>query len=68
MESKRSQSYLIYTLLFLAIIAMVYMNIKQGAVNDEPLTINEVARDIQQHKVKCKIQRHGGDILSVTIY
>lgn len=51
MESKRSQSYLVYVLFFIAIIAMVYMNIKQDATTNEPLTISEVARDVQDGKV-----------------
>ena len=51
MESKRSQSYLVYVLFFIAIIAMVYMNIKQDATVNEPLTISEVAHDVQAGKV-----------------
>jgi len=50
-EPKRNQSYLIYTLLFMAIIAMVYTSTRQNAASNEPMTINEVAQDIQQHKV-----------------
>lgn len=47
MESKRNQSYLVYTLLFIAIIAMVYMSVKQDAAFNEPLTISEVAHAVE---------------------
>ena len=51
MESKRNQSYLVYALFFIAIIAMVYMNVKQDTSSNEPLSISEVARDVQDGKV-----------------
>ena len=51
MESKRNQSYLVYTLLFIAIIAMVYMSVKQDAAFNEPLTISEVARKVESGEV-----------------
>ncbi len=51
MESKRNQSYLVYTLLFIAIIAMVYRSVSQDASVSEPLTISEVASDVEAHKV-----------------
>ena len=51
MESKRNQSYLVYTLLFIAIIAMVYMSVKQDAAFSEPLTISEVARKVESGEV-----------------
>ena len=51
MESKRSQSFLVYTLLFIAIIAMVYMSVRQDAISNEPLSISEVAQDVQAQKV-----------------
>jgi cell division protease FtsH len=50
-ESKRNQSYLVYTLLFIAIIAMVYRSVSQDASVSEPLTISEVASDVEAHKV-----------------
>lgn len=48
MESKRNQSYLVYALLFIAIIAMVFMSVKEDNNVSETLTINEVARDVQK--------------------
>ena len=51
MESKRNQSYLVYVMFFIAIVAMVYMNVKQEANITEPLSISEVARDVEEGKV-----------------
>lgn len=51
MESKRSQSYLVYILLFIAIIAMVFKSVDQETSVIEPLTISEVASDVEAHKV-----------------
>ena len=51
MESKRNQSYFVYVLLFVAIVAMVFMNIGQSANSNEPLSLSEVARDVQGEKV-----------------
>jgi cell division protease FtsH len=50
-ESKRNQSYFVYVLLFVAIVAMVFMNIGQSANSNEPLSLSEVARDVQGEKV-----------------
>ena len=49
--NSRGQSYIIYLLLFVAIVAMVYFNIKQQPGTQEPLTINQLATLIQQGKV-----------------
>ncbi len=46
--NSRTQSYIIYFLLIVAIGAMLYVGIKQGSQTQEPLTINEVAQSIQQ--------------------
>jgi cell division protease FtsH len=43
----RNQSYIIYLLLFIAIVAMVYFNVKQQPAAQGPLTINQVAQQIQ---------------------
>ncbi len=45
--SSRNQSYVIYLLLFIAIIAMVVYNFKQNSSSSDVLTINQVAADIQ---------------------
>jgi cell division protease FtsH len=47
-NSPRSQSFLIYFLLIVAIGAMLYMGFRQENTTQEPLTINEVARSVQQ--------------------
>ena len=49
--NQRSQSYIVYLLIFVALAAMFYLGLKPGSGEQEPLTINEVARDIQEHKV-----------------
>ena len=46
--NSRNQSYIIYLLLFIAIVAMVYFNIRQQPGAQEPLTINQLAALIQQ--------------------
>jgi cell division protease FtsH len=49
--NSRNQSYMVYFLIFVAIIAMVYMSVRQDSATQQPLTINEVARDIELGKV-----------------
>ncbi len=49
--NSRSQSYFIYVLLFIAIIAMVYFQVRQQPASEQPLTINELAGDIVAGKV-----------------
>lgn len=49
--NSRNQSFIIYLLLFIAIVAMVYFNIRQQPGVQEPLTINQLAALIQQEKV-----------------
>ena len=51
MNNSRNQSLIIYALLFIAIVAMVFFQIKQQPSADNTLTINQVAADIQQGKV-----------------
>ena len=45
--NSRGQSYIIYALLFIAIIAMVYFNMNQQTAKQETLTLNQLAADIQ---------------------
>lgn len=49
--NSRNQSYIIYFLLFVAIVAMVYFNIKQQPATQGPLTISQVAQEVQAGKV-----------------
>jgi cell division protease FtsH len=45
--NSRNQSYIIYILLFIAIVAMVYFNVKQQPNSQGPLTISQVAQQVQ---------------------
>ena len=49
--NSRNQSYMIYLLLFIAIVAMVYFNVKQQPNAQGPLTISQVAQQIQDGKI-----------------
>ncbi|MDP2995050.1 MAG: ATP-dependent zinc metalloprotease FtsH [Anaerolineales bacterium] len=49
--NSRNQSYIIYLLLFIAIVAMVYFNVKQQPNAQGPLTISQVAQQIQDGKI-----------------
>jgi len=49
--NSRNQSYIIYLLLFIAIVAMVYFNIRQQPDAQGPLTISQVAQQIQDGKI-----------------
>jgi cell division protease FtsH len=50
-NSNRTQSFIIYFLLIVAIGAMLYVGFRQGSGTPEPLTINEVANAIQSGTV-----------------
>jgi len=58
--NSRGQSYIIYALLFIAIIAMVYFNMNQQTAKQEVLTLNQLAADIQAGKVS-RIQIQSDD-------
>jgi cell division protease FtsH len=49
--NSRNQSYVIYLLLFVAIIAMLVYNFSEAGSSQEALTINEVAQSIRQGQV-----------------
>jgi cell division protease FtsH len=49
--NSRNQSYIIYLLLFIAIVAMVYFNVRQPPNAQGPLTISQVAQQIQDGKI-----------------
>ena len=51
MNSNRTQSFIIYFLLIVAIGAMLYVGFRQGSTTPEPLTINQVANAIQSGTV-----------------
>lgn len=54
--NSRNQSYIIYALLFIAIIAMVVFNFRQQTSTNDVLTINQVAADIKAGKVQRIIE------------
>ncbi len=47
----RNQSYIIYLLLFVAIVAMVYFNIQKSPTTAGPLSISEVAQQVVAGKI-----------------
>ena len=51
MNPTRNRSSIIYLLLFVAIIVMVVYQFQQSSTNQEPLTISELAAEIQSGKV-----------------
>ncbi len=50
--NSRNQSYIVYLLLFVAILAMVFAQFRQNNTEKDSLSINQVAADIQAGKVK----------------
>src|SRR5512140_2642559 len=50
-NSNRTQSFIIYFLLLVAIGAMLYVGFRQDTASQQPLTINEVAKAIQSGTV-----------------
>ncbi|HTP01424.1 MAG TPA: ATP-dependent zinc metalloprotease FtsH [Anaerolineales bacterium] len=51
MNSNRTQSFIIYFLLLVAIGAMLYVGFRQDTASQQPLTINEVAKAVQGGEV-----------------
>jgi cell division protease FtsH len=51
-NNSRNQSLIIYALLFIAIIAMVYFQVRQQPTSGDTLTINQLAADIAAGKVE----------------
>ncbi len=49
--NSRSQSFIVYFVLIVAIAAMLYMGFRQDNTTQTPLTINQVAQAVQQDKV-----------------
>ena len=49
--NSRNQSYIIYLMLFIAIIAMVYFNFNQQSSETNAVPINQLAADISAGKV-----------------
>ena len=49
--NSRSQSFIVYFVLIIAIAAMLYMGFRQDSTPGEPLTINQVAQSVKEGKV-----------------
>jgi cell division protease FtsH len=62
--NSRNQSYIIYILLFIAIVAMVYFNVKQQPNTPGPLTISQVAQQIESGSI-TRITVHDDNSLTV---
>ncbi len=62
--NSRNQSYIIYILLFIAIVAMVYFNVKQQPNTPGPLTISQVAQQIEAGSI-TRITVHDDNSLTV---
>ena len=45
--NSRNQSYIIYILLFIAIVAMVYFNVRQSPSSTGPLTLSQLAQQVE---------------------
>jgi cell division protease FtsH len=60
----RNQSYIIYLLLFIAIVAMVYFNVRQQPNDQGPLTISQVAQQIKDGTI-TRIVVHDDNSLQV---
>ena len=60
----RNQSYIIYLLLFIAIVAMVYFNIKQQPSTQGPLYIGDVAKQVEAGTI-TRIQIKDDNSLSI---
>ena len=56
MNPTRNRSSIIYLLLFVAIIVMVVYQFQQSSTNPEPLTISELAAEIQSGKVERVVE------------
>ena len=57
MNNSRNQSFIIYAVLIIGILAMVIFNFRQPSATAENLTINQLAIDVQNGKVaRCDLQ------------
>ena len=49
--NSRSQNFIVYFVLIVAIVAMVYLGLRQDTTGQQALTINQVAQDVKSGKV-----------------
>ena len=62
----RNQSYIIYLLLFIAIVAMVYFNIRKQPSAGGPLSISQVAQQVEAGKVARIIVRNDNSLTVIS--
>ena len=63
----RNQSYIIYLLLFIAIVAMVYFNIQKQPSSGGPLTISQVAQQVEAGTI-ARITVNNDNSLTIVTY
>ncbi len=64
--NSKNQSYIIYLLLFIAIVAMIYFNFRQQPSSEPPLTLSQLATDINAgDKVARIIVEDSGTIRAI---
>ena len=64
--NSRNQSYIIYLLLFIAIVAMVYFNIRQQPNPQGPLTISQVAQMVQDDRVSRIVVKDDNSLMVIS--
>jgi len=64
--NSRNQSFIIYLLLGIAIVAMIYFNIKNQPESQGPLTINQVAALVQEGRVSRIVVNDNDSLLVIT--
>jgi cell division protease FtsH len=62
----RNQSYIIYLLLFIAIVAMVYFNIQKQPNAQGPLSISQVAQDVQTGKISRIVVKNDNSLTVIS--
>ena len=63
----RNQSYIIYLLLFIAIVAMVYFNIQKQPNAQGPLTISQVAQQVEAGKITRIVVKNDNSLTVISV-
>jgi cell division protease FtsH len=62
----RNQSYIIYILLFIAIVAMVYFNIQKQPDSQGPLSISQIAQQVEAGKIARIIVKNDNSLTVIS--